>query len=267
MLKVREFGDVTDFHMGRSIGPFVPYAVHAFLVKDILIDTGTRYASSEFLQALKGRSVSAIINTHHHEDHIGNNRFLQDTFGSAVYAHELALPFLADPRTIGLKLYQRFVWGVPVCSEGSALDDQISCSGLTFQIIHTPGHSPDHVCVYEPETGHLFTGDLFCGRVVRYLRRDEDFMQILSSLKRLVRRDISTVFCGLKGIVENGHAALSSKAAFMEDLVQQVSDLRKKGLSSREIRRRMLGYEDAMFYLSTAHFSKQHVVESILAGK
>lgn len=264
MIKTRRYGELTAFCMGRSMGPIVPYAVHAFLVGDTLIDTGTLYARRELFEALKGSSISTIINTHHHEDHIGNNLAIHDAFGASIHAHEKALPFLADPKTIGLKTYQHIVWGLPEKSVGQALGGRMSCAGLSFEVIHTPGHSIDHVCLFEPERGWLFTGDLFCGRIVRYLRRDEDFSGILSSLKRLAELDFKTVFCSLKGIVEDGREALEAKISFMERLAEEVVELHRAGHSPRWIRRKLLGHEDAMYYLSTAHFSKEHVIESIL---
>lgn len=265
MIKVRTFGEVTDFRMGRTMGPIVPYAVHAFLVGDTLIDTGTAYARGEFLDALKGSRISAIVNTHHHEDHTGNNLAVRDAFGASIHAHEKALPFLADPEAIGLKAYQHIVWGLPEKSEGRALGSNVTIAGRTFDVIHTPGHSPDHVCLFDPETGRLFSGDLFCGRIVRYLRRDEDFFQILSSLKRLEALDVTTVFCSLKGVVEDGKEALKAKIGFMERLAADVIELNRAGYSGHRIRKKILGREDMMYYLSTAHFSKEHVIESILS--
>lgn len=267
MIKVGISAGVTDFCMGRSVGPLVPYAVHAFLTGETLIDTGTAFARREFMASLKGKRITAIINTHHHEDHIGNNSIIRHIFGAAIHAHEDTLPYMADPAALKLKAYQRFVWGLPESSAGSPLSNRISVAGTTFDVIPTPGHSAGHVCLYEQETGRLFTGDIFCGRVIRYLRLDEDYLQILSSLKSLARLDISTIFCGLKGIVHDGKKALCAKIAFMEDFRQQVRELACRGLAPREIRLRLLGHEDAMYYLSTAHFSKQHVIDSMLADQ
>ncbi len=267
MIKIRTYGEVTAFCMGRSIGPLVPYRVYAFLMGNTLIDTGTAYARDEFMAALRTKRVSTVINTHQHEDHIGNNTVVHDAFGAAVYAHEDCLPYMADPAALKLKAYQRFVWGLPERCSGSPLGKSISCDGTTLQVIPSPGHSVGHVCLYEEKTGGLFTGDIFCGRAVRYLRRDEDFEEILSSLKNLARLDISTIFCSLKGIVNDGSAAIAAKIACMEDLKRQVRELADTGLSPREIRIRILGYEDAMHYLTAAHFSKQHVIDSILAGR
>jgi glyoxylase-like metal-dependent hydrolase (beta-lactamase superfamily II) len=265
MIRVRAWRGVTGFLMGRSMVHYVPYMVHAFLVGDTLIDTGAFHARREFMDALAGRRVGMVVNTHCHEDHIGNNAPIRRAFGAAAYAREEALPFIADPVRLGLRLYQRVVWGCPDPSRAAPLGDSIGLSHSVFRVIHTPGHSPDHVCLLEPNEGWLFTGDLFCGRAIRYLRRDEDFPLILSSLKQLFLLDFSTIFCGLKGRVENGRQALGAKIGFMEELQARVMDLRRKGCPPREIRMRILGREGAMHCLSAAHFSKQHVIDSILA--
>ncbi len=265
MIRVRAWGEVTDFLMGRSMGMYVPYTVHAFLVGDTLIDTGAFHARREFMQALAGRRVGMIVNTHCHEDHIGNNAPIRQVFGATAYAREEALPFISDPVRLGLRLYQRVVWGCPDPSRAAPLGVSIELPERVFRVIHTPGHSPDHVCLLEPREGWLFTGDLFCGRTVRYLRRDENFRLILSSLKRLTAFDFSSIFCGLKGRIEYGREALGAKIGFMEELQARVMDLHRKGYPPREIRLRILGREGAMHYLSAAHFSKQHVVDSILS--
>nr|HOO46493.1 hypothetical protein [Deltaproteobacteria bacterium] len=102
---------------------------------------------------------------------------------------------------------------------------------------------------------------------VRYLRADEDFHETLSSLKKLASLDIDTLFCCLKGEVPDGRNALLDKITFMEELKEKVLDLDNRGIPPATIRQRLLGREDAMFYLSNAHFSKQHVIDSILSGK
>ena len=39
-------------------------------------------------------------------------------------------------------------------------DDSIRLGGETLTVLHTPGHSPGHLCFWEEERGYLFTGDL-----------------------------------------------------------------------------------------------------------
>jgi hypothetical protein len=86
----------------------------------------------------------------------------------------------------------------------------------------------------------------------------------LESLKRLAALDVRTIFCGLKGVVEDGGKALKEKIRGMEELRDRALELHQKGLSPREIRRRLLGLEDKMYTITGGHFSKQNVIDSIL---
>jgi endoribonuclease LACTB2 len=267
MLRITQYGPITVFRMGRHIAAnrrWVLYETHAFLLDDTMIDTGTIAVQSEWKSWLNGHGCSAIINTHHHEDHTGNNRLFQEKFEAPVYAHPAALSYMENPESIGMQLYRRVIWGIPAVSNGRSIGDEISTSRHTLRVIHTPGHTHDHICLYEPINGWLFSGDIFCGKRLVYHRADEDFWLTLESLKRLATLDVRTMFCGLKGVVENGGAALKCKIQYMEELKDKVLNLHQKGLPPDKIRRRLMGYEDKMFYLTNGHFSKQNVVNSII---
>lgn len=122
MLEIKETPSVNLFCMGWSPLGFLLYPVYAFLVGDTLIDTGTNRVDKEFLSALKGRAITKIVNTHHHEDHIGNNGDIQKLFGIPIYAHSSALPYLENPRLNDLRLYQRIVWDWPKKSKGTVIE-------------------------------------------------------------------------------------------------------------------------------------------------
>ena len=64
--------------------------------------------------------------------------------------------------------------------------------------------------------------------------------------------------------MEGGSKALKEKIRGMEELRDKALELRQKGLSPREIRRRLLGLEDKMHTITGGHFSKQNVIDSIL---
>jgi glyoxylase-like metal-dependent hydrolase (beta-lactamase superfamily II) len=267
MLSIEQHGPITVFRMGRHVAAnrrWVLYETHAFLVDETMIDTGTIAVRREWEPKLDGCRCSAIVNTHHHEDHIGNNRLLQDRFGAEIFAHPGALAFLDEPRNIGMQLYRRVVWNLPDRSRGRPIGETVATSRRMLNVFQTPGHCPDHLCLYEPVNGWLFSGDIFCGKRVVYLRADEDFNGTLESLKRLASLDIRTIYCGLKGVVEEGGRALKEKIRGMEEIRDRALELREKGLSPREIRRRLLGYEDRMYYITSGHFSKQNVIDSIL---
>jgi endoribonuclease LACTB2 len=267
MLDIIEHDSVTLFYMGRSPLGFLLYPVHAFLVGDMLIDTGTNRVAKQFLSALKGRSIEKIVNTHHHEDHIGNNGDIQGLFGIPIYAHLSALPFLENPRLNGLHLYQRIVWGWPKASRGTAIGTNVAAGNYHFEVINSPGHTDDHMCLYEPDQKWLFTGDLFCGTTFIYLRSDENFLQILETLKKLSGLEIKTIFCNLKGVVKNGKEALLKKIIKMEKLRDNVLEWREKGLQPKIIRQKVLGKEDAWNLITGGHYSKQNTIDSIFYGK
>ncbi len=264
MLKIKQEGPVTLYKMGRSIGPWVPYAVHAFHLDDHLIDTGTAFAGREFLSALEGKNIRRVIHTHHHEDHIGNDAAVRERFGADIFAHPLALPFIEDPRRMPLRFYQRFVWDRPKPSLAAPIADEIATDKHRLRVIHAPGHSPDHLCFYEPERRWLFTGDIFCGSRLKYFRMDEDYLVTLATLKALSKLDVDTVFCALLGAVKDGGDAIRRKAAFMEKLKDEVMERHTMGESAGAITRALLGREGDMYFITMGHYAKANAVRSIL---
>lgn len=264
MLKKSKHEDVAVYKMGRTIGRFVPYTVHAFLLADTLIDTGTGFAGGEFLSALEGKQINRIINTHFHEDHIGNNRSIQQKYSAEILAHQEAISYIENPRSIKLRLYQKHIWDYPEGSQVKEISDPVKIGQHTFRIIHTYGHSPGHICLYEPQKRWLFAGDIFCGIRNIYLRRDENFNLMLGSLENLSYLEIDTVFCCLKGVVANGGEAIAAKIKYMKSLRDKVLSLHQAGLNARQIRKKLLGSEDLMFLITGGHFSKQFLIDNIL---
>ncbi|HEX8510356.1 MAG TPA: MBL fold metallo-hydrolase [Propionibacteriaceae bacterium] len=97
------------------------------------------------------RSVTAVLCTHGHDDHV---RVAPD-LGRAVDAPVLLHPADAP------------VWALThdTAPDGELSDGQeINVGGTVLQVIHTPGHAPGAVCFYAPDLGTVFSGDtLFNG--------------------------------------------------------------------------------------------------------
>lgn len=264
MVSTFQHGPVTVLHMGRSIGKFILYPVHAFIIGDTMIDTGPRCVRPELADVLANMRIHTVVNTHHHEDHTGNNRLLQEKYGAVIYAPEGAVPYLADPRKLCLRSYQRVLWDCPEPSSAIALPEAITIGRYLLRVILSPGHTPSHICLHEPREGWLFTGDLFCGKIFKYLRLDENYPVILSTLKKLVELDFNTIFCSLKGVVEDGKAALIYKISFMERLRDDVLELHDRGLAPEVIRKKLLGEEGLMKLITGGHYAKINTVKSII---
>jgi len=65
--------------------------------------------------------------------------------------------------------------------------DELTVGTLCFRVLHTPGHTPGHVCFYEPEEGVLFDGDLLFQRGIgRYDLPGGDWQQLIASIRNVL---------------------------------------------------------------------------------
>ena len=123
----------------------------------VLIDPGAE--EEAVAQAVGERTVSAVLLTHAHFDHMLHAKPWLDR-GAKLYVHELDAPALADPEgnasdMIGVKLDP--LEADVLLREG----DEVHEAGLTFTVLHTPGHTPGGVC-------YLCGKALFCGDTMFY---------------------------------------------------------------------------------------------------
>ena len=135
-----------------------PLETNCYLVSDersglcAVIDPATRSAKIlETVQA-QGWRVGCILLTHAHFDHTGALKSLHAALPDVpVYVHAQD----TDNNT-------NMSNGNLVYTNTYADGDTVSCGGLTFRVLHTPGHTPGSVCLQCENA--LFTGDtLFAG--------------------------------------------------------------------------------------------------------
>lgn len=127
------------------------YTSNVYLIeaeRPVLVDTGGAL-QEELLRWVPGvlgqRSLTAIVFTHGHPDHIGNAEELAAVLRAPLYIHPAEgeqVP-AADP-----------------------IPERIDCGDACFEVIPTPGHSPGGVCLYEPAqqmmTGSTTSGSSGC---------------------------------------------------------------------------------------------------------
>jgi glyoxylase-like metal-dependent hydrolase (beta-lactamase superfamily II) len=262
MLRSTNHGAITRIHLARAFFGRPLYTVAAYLVDGLLIDTGCPATGSELVAWCRERGVRRVVNTHHHEDHAGGDGALQKELDLPIAAPPEALPILAD--FYRLQLYRWAVWGQPGNVTAEPLEDAVETEHYRFEVIPTPGHCPDHVCLFEREQGWLFSGDLFIHERVRYLRADEDARRTLESLRRVLALRPRLLVCSHAGLVEDGCRAIGRKIAYWEYLAEQAHTLRSKGLSLREVTDRLLGAEGLMTHITRGHFAKINLIRSLL---
>jgi glyoxylase-like metal-dependent hydrolase (beta-lactamase superfamily II) len=262
MLQTATRGPITRIHLARTILGRRLRTVEAYLVDGVLIESGPPATASEMLRWCRGRDVCQVINTHHHEDHTGGDSALHTVLGLPVAAPAQALPILRSaPR---LQFYRRLVWGQPADVEARPLGDVVETPRHRFVVLPTPGHSLDHVCLFEPQEGWLFSGDLFIHERARYLRMDEDAHQILASLRHVLALRPRLLICSHAAFVEDGHRAIERKITYWEELLEQARTLREDGLSTEAITEALLGPEGLATRVSRGHFSKRNLISSLL---
>ena len=100
-----------------------------------------------------------LLLTHAHVDHIFGCRFFEEQFGQRFQAHEAAVPFIERAGE------QATAFGVeidPPSVPTMHLDegDTTSFGGVTLDILHTPGHSPDSISFVHRPSDQAITGDV-----------------------------------------------------------------------------------------------------------
>ena len=155
------------------------YQTNCYLVWDetsptcVVIDPG--YEPETVLNEVKklGKEIAAILLTHGHFDHVGGVKDLAAETGCKVYLNEAELSM--PPQMTAGSLYYTNLY-----AEG----DFVEAAGLSFKVLHTPGHTPGSVCLCCENA--LFSGDtLFWGSCGRTDLPGGSWSTIRTSLKRL----------------------------------------------------------------------------------
>ena len=152
--------------------------VHSYLLIGsefaLLIDTGLGIGNIKTeIDKLTTLPIK-VITTHAHWDHIGGHSMF-----NMIYIHEEDLEWLKNGIPLPLDVVKSNLIREPFSKTppkefdinnytiytsqnvNALSDNHIIDIGLRkVKILHTPGHSPGHICIWEQEKGYLFTGDL-----------------------------------------------------------------------------------------------------------
>ncbi|MDB6074809.1 MAG: gloB [Verrucomicrobiaceae bacterium] len=142
---------------------------------------------------------TALLLTHQHFDHVMDAAAVKARFGCPIYAFAEYSKGLTLENLFGAATGTSL--SVPAFEVDQVLGtaEQLEIAGVTFEVKHVPGHSPDSICFYLPHEGLLFGGDvLFSGSIGRTDFPGGSSRQLLEGIgtKILTLPDNTRVFPG-----------------------------------------------------------------------
>lgn len=144
-----------------------------------IIDCGTALAAPRLMaalqqQGLQPEQVDWLIVTHIHLDHAGAaGALMQQLPNARLVVHPRGSAHMIDPGKLiagatavygEQKMLADFGLPVPIDPERviEAADEQtIDLNGRPLQLLDTPGHASHHICIVDPRSGGIFSGDTF----------------------------------------------------------------------------------------------------------
>lgn len=270
MIHVEQHGPVVAIRMARAFLGRPLYWTAAYWVDGLLIDTGPRCTAHQLVRVLEQVHVDRIVVTHSHEDHIGGLHALQARYPDVlVYASARAVPTLLDPSRLHMQFYRHVIWGKPRPVANvhflDELDNVVRTPAYSFRVIETPGHSPDHISLFEPQQRWLFCGDAFIGGSDRSWLREADLFAVLSSLRTLSSLRPERLFPGSGTVRRNPLPDLHNKIGGLTRLSREVAHLDASGLSVDEIVICLFKGESSFRLWTGGHFSAANLVEACLS--
>ncbi|MGC9515301.1 MBL fold metallo-hydrolase [Methanocrinis sp.] len=184
-----------------------PFDGNVYLILDevpVLIDAGMDPEPTlrKIKKHIDPADIEMIILTHCHHDHSAGVPLLKEATGAKVLIHENEAGSLGDDMATVAYL---FGLSAPEIEADETLKegDVIDLGEWKLEVMHTPGHSPGGICLYEPRARVLFSGDTVfpqgnIGRTDLFAGKDADLVR---SIERLTELEVEVLYPGHMEIV------------------------------------------------------------------
>jgi len=238
--------------------------------KNLLIDTGLDFplAFHSLCMGLseagvKPEELTEVLLTHFHVDHVGLiPRFKEASEGIKLMIHrvevelskfmsgefedyreslETFLKANGAPSSIAMNL-RRFhpAFFTPqayqeLSTAGLPLEDgqEISVGNYSFQVVWTPGHSPGHICLYEPSLRILISGDhllpTITPHVAQFMKDMNPLTDYLNSLEKIEKLAVEVVLPGHQEIFTNHRERIKQLKDHHKQRLMEILDGLKAG--------------------------------------
>jgi glyoxylase-like metal-dependent hydrolase (beta-lactamase superfamily II) len=179
-----------------------------------VIDPGP--AGAKHVSAIVGASMKErvrwVLLTHTHPDHSPATAALVKATGAEVLAYNKKDPDLKVDRAIG---------------EG----DVIEGTEFRLEVLHTPGHAPNHLCFFLDEERILFTGDTILDGMYSVVspKTGGDMTKYMATLERLKKMRLAKIAPGHGDVIEEPRARIDEYLQHRRQREKQILGVLKKG--------------------------------------
>lgn len=209
---------------------------HSYLLigaeRALLIDSGLGIENiHDEVSKLTDKPIE-VITTHAHWDHIGGHKYF-----SRILIHEKERAWLEEKFPLPLRAVKESIVSKPCeLPPGFKIEeyeifkgkvartvrdgDKIELGGRALKVIHTPGHSPGHICLFEEEKGYLFSGDLIYKGTLYAFYPTTDPYEFMKSVKKVSTLPIKRIL--------PGHNDLNITVALLKEIDKGIEKLYKE---------------------------------------
>ena len=232
-------------------------AINSYVIRGrdrfLMIDTGMNQPECvDVMQAsLRALAVDLdrtdIFATHCHSDHVGLVSLLK-TGTSRIFLHPADAAIICDPNLWAVLAKAARVHGFP--DADTAVEkhpgkrylftgqpeftplregDTLSVGQYHFRCVETPGHTPGHLCLYEPEAGILFSGDHILDSITPnisgWAQENDPLGDFLVSLDKVATYDIRLVLPGHRNPIADHRRRIEELKAHHRARTKEVGDI------------------------------------------
>jgi hydroxyacylglutathione hydrolase len=268
ILKVK--GNTYCIDTGMTYIPFYKINDEEIIMLDTGWGKGERNGIEEVLEKNKFK-LTAILNSHAHIDHIGNNTYFRDKYNSiiAMSAYEA----ISCSSEVNLKLYygnptlkfvkehyDHMVFKTDIIIEEN--QHEILLCGVNFKIIPTPGHSPAHICIITPDDIAYLGDTLVSYEVMEGAKMPYAYIlsEDMKSKAKLYDLNCSKYVVAHKGIYNNITKLVNDNIDFYESRAMLIYEAINGSMTMEEIMKVIM----KNFNINIKNIEKYYFMEKML---
>lgn len=165
----------------------------------VAIDPGAppmRAALRRHIRRMPAGSISAVVATHHHEEHVGNLNWLAALAAAPLFVAAETARILQKP--LRLPFARRLIIGQPppLAPPFELLGERLATNDGELEVLPAPGHADDHIVLYDRREKLLIAGDAFMGAYFSAPNPDVDHCAWIATLERLLQLDVEILIEG-----------------------------------------------------------------------